>query len=303
MTPDRPLLPAEFEKRILFTERPGVEPGALAEEIARLSRARHPAITALDPDAFPVPMAVALHLYRHDPNARQALVMSAVGRAGPAEFWERLAAAAREAYRAGDFVLIGALAHRAEVEHALTGGAAADPLLSALNWLLRPGCLAEADRVRVALGYLRFIAASFVIPRDLGPAGDAPAKTATDWPLLRLAWQALAVMQAVEPGLPAKLARAPNRFVREAAAVEPPEPPVPAPRAKPPKRNPFSGLARGSCINPPSAEAEPPPPAAAPRPLPTILRPIELDDAEPLAAVPVERPGRWWPWSRGGSAS
>ena len=184
MSAERPLLPSEFEKRILQAERPGVEPAALAEEVARLSRARHPGVAALDPDAFPVPMAVALHLYRHEPGARQGVVVSAAGRGGSPGYWERLAAAARDAYAAADFVLLGALAFRADLEHALAGGGAGTPLLSALGRLLQPGGVAEANRVRLVFGYLRFVPAAFVIPRDLGPAGAAPAKGATDWPLL-----------------------------------------------------------------------------------------------------------------------
>ena len=111
----QPLLPNEFLWAVTEPQYADDDPRQFAAAVADAQARRHPDVLGLQPDGFAIPMATALFLYRREPKNYRDVVLSALYVPTSTTFWERIAAAARDAWAAQDWSLLGRLAYRFEI--------------------------------------------------------------------------------------------------------------------------------------------------------------------------------------------
>ena len=166
------LLPTQFAERIEEPRTRQDPPKRFWKAIVEARKLRRRDLVAVDEEAYAEPLVTALFLYRRDQPKHRQLVLSALGSSSSLAVWRNLAAAAREAWDCSDATLLGVLAYRAdEARERQARPRPPDVALAlikqfklALNF--EAGHLDAPQFVQSALGYLRFLPATFVVPDD-----------------------------------------------------------------------------------------------------------------------------------------
>ena len=108
------LLPGQFADKIGEPRTRSEPPKRFWKAIVQARKRRRKDLVAIDEEAYAEPLLTALFLYRRDPPKHRPLVLSAIGSSSSPDIWRNLAAAARDAWDASDWTLLGALAYRAD---------------------------------------------------------------------------------------------------------------------------------------------------------------------------------------------
>lgn len=293
------LWPEHFSRAMPAPRYQNEDPRSLADALAAAQEARHGDLLEIDQECYRPPLAPTLFLYRRSPKEHRLAVLSALEPDDSSAVWQTLAAAAREAYRAGDFGLLGLLAFR--LDRALeprwsdAGGAvplsppqAAVELAAAFRRALDDAhaAVTPSGYARAAYAYLQLLPPGTVLPPCVWESESADDAAWPRWPLLRWflrpessLWAAApeqireGLQQLKLPQLPTLLARLP----RTTASAPPAESQTQA--------NPFEELAGGLAEDPVDVLETPP---DEPKPVEQKLRrrppprdELLLDDPEP----------------------
>lgn len=277
MPASRPLLPDEFAAAIPTPRHRDEEPQPMAAAWAAAQKQVHPDLAAADGQSYLAPLETALYLYRRHPKDYARAMLAALGRDQSPFLWKSLAAAARDAFAADDWDVLGALASR--LDQALNrdvrlpdeatesdefdphGGSAgsepAEKLVGAFRTAFdySGGKVAAGNYVRGALACLRSLPSAALLPPDVC-LGGRPDPESQSWPLLRMFWFEHAAAWQGVANLQDELAKAPNPLVALfAARLRPSSAALPRKLKKP--RNPFARLARGVAEEPPAQRPSP----------------------------------------------
>ena len=115
------LLPSDFVQAIDTPQSRDDRPEDLRASISKALQQQHPELLQLHAEAYAIPLDTALFLYRRDPKPSRQFVLSALGDLETTGL-PALAAAARDAWEARDWNLLGQLAFRFDLSQSATNG-------------------------------------------------------------------------------------------------------------------------------------------------------------------------------------
>lgn len=115
------LLPSDFVPAIETPQSREDRPEDLRGSISKALQRQHPDLLKLYAEAYAIPLDTALFLYRRDPKPSRPFVLSALGDLETTGLLA-LAAAARDAWEARDWNLLGQLAFRFDLSQSATDG-------------------------------------------------------------------------------------------------------------------------------------------------------------------------------------
>ncbi|HET6422732.1 MAG TPA: hypothetical protein VFG20_03560 [Planctomycetaceae bacterium] len=221
------LLPNEFTQAVELPQSRDDQPERLTASVAAAQQRRHAGLLSLHPEAYAVPLETALFLYRRDPKPSRPLVLSALSGLEEAVPLTALAAAARDAWEARDWNLLGQLAFRFDLRESAAAWTNWQELAAVISTSDEEAAPASSERsdeelegvaslmaaffrafdfergaipadgyVRAVLGYLTSLPEHFVPPPALQIDGEAPSPA--DWSFWHaftrrhpLAWQSV----------------------------------------------------------------------------------------------------------------
>ncbi len=115
------LLPSDFFQAIETPLSREDRPEDLRDSISKALQRQHPDLLQLYAEAYAIPLDTALFLYRRDPKPSRRFVLSALGGLDTTGL-PAIAAAARDAWEARDWNLLGQLAFRFDLLQSATDG-------------------------------------------------------------------------------------------------------------------------------------------------------------------------------------